>query len=466
MEAMVRDLDDVIEETGLIQACINATVDKINFLNSIGFNFSIENARMGFPVTGKENILLAQLNRIPYHIEEPIRIFRQLLIANGIRDLKLDENNNIIMPNGSSLRLSVFTKYCQNSCGEPIFDWQAINSINLGEEMFLSIHPADFANCSNKGGGYTSWGSCFSPEGAYCGSPYAYINSPTTLMAVKGTPKKINARMWIHLLKSSYRDNTIIGFCRMKAYGANFTEEEIEIITEAISKAINKPLVVMDYDYLKIVTNNEVNAEQSYIVETTDNDEYTYLDPIKRAWAIEGTTKAYLSIEQPFNKYGNTAHNCEKEVFDDYEEEELSECHHCQNDYRDDEMSYLERYERMVCGNCLDECYFRIDGEWIHTDNAENLYLIRRNNVCIDQIDIENHEYHEYVSDLEEYVHSDCVTYCEVCGEYHADPLIYDYNNVEYPDCWETEEDDERILETLEPAPKSTEQLFQYIFAA
>lgn len=377
METVVEDIKFRFRYSGLRDACLDAYKTKLDLLNKLGFGFEADNPRLKIEVGTKEDQLLARLREYPRgHFYNLHSMFHELMAANNIRTLVLDANNNIVMPTGTAVRLSVFTKYCQDPSGNPYFDWQAINAFNLGSGLYLTIHPVDFANCSNKEDGITLWHSCFSPDGEYAGSLYAYINSPDTIMVMKGSPDSMVGRMWLHIL---YNDSgRAAGYCLMRSYGADFSHSELWAIQATLSAALQLDLRCVDS--CDIVTNNEVNSHQSYHVSSTDSACYVYFDPISKVYLGRDFDKElHLTIERPFDIYGDEMDCCDGNEFRRSEDDDdsITICEHCHEGYNtDNEGTYLEDYERDVCDYCLNHYYSYINDTYVDENDVEDAYTI------------------------------------------------------------------------------------------
>jgi len=457
MEVMVNALKTRFRNQGLQDACLEAYKSKLGILNALGFNFAADNPRILIETNSKEEQLLQRLDEYPYQKGFSLsNIFWIMMEINGIRSLKLDANNNIVMPSGLSIRLSVFTKYCRDTDGTPYFNWQEINSFNIGCGLYLTIHPVDFANCSNHEDGITSWSSCFSPHGDYAASPYAYINSPYTIMVMKGNPDRIQGRMWLHLLQDP-TGNKIAGYCLMRSYGASFTEEERERIQLTICRLMD--LHLEETDSCSIVTNNEISAEQTFEVSSHQDDFYVYFDPIVRAYVSDTfikNTEAELSlhIQHPFDSYGDDIYSCnEFHDQDDEDNDAYCDCYHCDEafNYEAGDGRYLDNYNRNVCNGCLDEYYTLIGDDYIWHENVVDVYEVSPGSEYIDCYAADNSDDSiEFDEHLGEYVAGNCLHFCEECGGQHADYSIYEHLEIDYP-CDETEEDESfREQETIE----------------
>jgi hypothetical protein len=454
--------------SGLRVACLDAYKTKLDQLNKQGFSFEEDNPRLLIEVGTKEDQLMARLREYPSLCNYQLHaIFQELMEANNIRTLVLDDNNNIILPNGNSVRLSVFTKYCKDTNGTPFFDWQAINSFNLGNWLYLTIHPVDFANCSNQEDGITSWHSCFAHDGLYAGSPYAYINSPGTIMVMKGTPNNMAGRMWLHILYND--DGLAVGYCIMKAYGANFSYLELDSIRSAMSKVFNMNLVKVDV--CDISTNNEMNSNQIFNVSSTDNDCYVFFDPISHVYiGRDFDEELHLYIRNPFDIYGDDIDCCDGDEFRnlcDGDTNSYCDCYHCNESFvsYSDQGTYLENYDRDVCNNCLDDLYTEIGDNYIWHEDVVTVYEVYHTRSDADSPIVDSYETAiddiaiEYDNNLSEYVTKNCMHSCEDCGSHHADYHIYESLNVDFP-CDETVEfESPRERETIEPDEFETEEI-------
>lgn len=478
METVVAELKSRFVNHGLRSACQAAYQRKQRLLQQLGLDFTGDNPRILIEASSKEEQLWERLKEYPdrqgYCLSA---MFGNLLEINGISRLRLDQNNNIVMPSGLAIRLSVFTKHCQDSTSIPYFDWQDISSFNLGSGLYLTIHPVDFANCSNQKEGITSWISCFSPCGIYAGAPYACINSPHTLMVMKGKPDKMQGRMWLHLLTEPEGGKPVV-YALMCAYGACFTDEERERIRLTLSEYLHCKFVATES--CRIVTNNEISTQQKYNIRTNVGHFYVYFDPIERVYLAEGFTlqpdqDLSLSIGQPFDEYGEATVSCrEFSEQDGYADDNLSYCTHCDAAYSDEdgEGRWLDNYDRCVCSGCLDALYAEIGDNYIWQDDVVEVFEVNYmgdpetcseaeshddSNYEVDSYEADCHDIAiAFDNDLGEYVPSNCLLYCAECGKQHADYRIYEFLEATYP-CAETEEPEPpRERETRKPKESET----------
>ncbi|NCA97572.1 MAG: hypothetical protein EOM77_05335 [Bacteroidia bacterium] len=243
---------------------------------------------------------------------------------------------------------------------------------NTSGHLFLTIDPEWILRCSDKK--YTSWVSCFAPDGCYHFSAKEYTTSINIAMAMitNSDMTKIIGRKFVIIPSSNGNRNTreeIVFFA--KHYGTFPIHYQ-----RSLSAYIAESVFGSDKDNWKIISNEEdCHAEEAEIyVEGVDNvgnsrfrdggDKSIWFDDSAFVLREKGADieNAYISFDS--------------EEEDDEEDSEEADCEHCQNRYDLDDLwrVYYDDYTDycLICGSCIDDIAVmdNVTGDYIYSDEA------------------------------------------------------------------------------------------------
>lgn len=256
---------------------------------------------------------------------------------------------------------------------------QAINNDGLSGQLCLSIHPFDYLSISQNNNG---WRSCQSLDGEFAAGTLSLMNDKVTVVAYLSNGEdypifssinqermpKWNSKKWRVLV---HIDKTRNRFMFSKHYPLLSPELENEVIEMIKSiypnKNWNDKSEITASDKNDFIGNTKGRCNYNDI--TTGNNTYYQLTTTEQSDKIlVGNTVACLTCgDSPIT---------EPQYFacDDCGSDKAG---YCCDDCGDcgileDDMYYVERYNRSVCWHCFDNLYYTCDscGDPVSTDEV------------------------------------------------------------------------------------------------
>lgn len=245
--------------------------------------------------------------------------------------------------------------------------------------LFLTIDPEWILRCSDKE--YTSWVSCFAPDGCYHFSAKEYTTSINIAMAMitNSDMTKIIGRKFVFIPSSGHSNvrEEIVFFA--KHYGTFPIHYQ-----RSLSAYIAESIFGSNKDNWKIISKEEdCHAEEAEIyVEGVENAGNSYFRSggDKKIWFDES---AFVLYEKDANiKDARIFFDSDEEEYEDEEDSNEVECEHCGNCFDADEMySVYYRNNRecsFVCELCFEDIAVTdsITGNYIYFDEAVEFWHI------------------------------------------------------------------------------------------
>ncbi len=254
---------------------------------------------------------------------------------------------------------------------------------NTSGQLFLTIDPEWILRCSDRM--YTSWQSCFAPDGCYHFSAKEYTTSINIAMAMitNSDMTKIIGRKFVFIPSDGY-DGTrkaIVFFA--KHYGTFPIHYQ-----RSLSAYIAESIFDSNKDNWKIISKkDDCRAEEDkiYVVDVSN---------VGNASFISGGGKSIWFDDSLFvlRKKGTEIENAyiSFDSEEDGEEEDSNEveCDHC-GDYFDANELYNVYYNNncdysLICGSCLDDIAVmdEFTGNYIYLDEAVEFWHVNSRGVA------------------------------------------------------------------------------------
>ena len=239
--------------------------------------------------------------------------------------------------------------------------------------LFLTIDPEWILRCSDTE--YTSWVSCFAPNGCYHFSAKEYTTSINIAMAMitNSNMTKMIGRRFVIIPSSNGNRNTreeIVFFA--KHYGTFPIHYQ-----RSLSAYIAESVFGSDKDNWKSISNeDDCHAEEAEIhVEGVDN--------VGNSRFMSEGNKSIWFDDSAFvlRKKGSDIENAYIS-FDSDEEGPEADCEHCQDRYDLDDLRrvYYDNYTDycLICGSCLNDIAVMdsFTGDYIYSDEAVEYWYV------------------------------------------------------------------------------------------